>query len=109
MSHYRVIFDGTAKAPMGRLLFAPETQPVDPQPVSRHYGMTTAKVRALRTDARFQDWFTIADVKAATGFDGQQTNSALTNLAKSGDVVRERELVSRSNRWGVCQRYRFTR
>jgi len=106
---YRVIFDGTDQGAWGRFLFAPKHAPVDPQPVSRHYGMTTARVRALRTDPKFQDWFTIADVKAATGFDGQQTNSALTNLAKSGDVVRERELVSRSNRWGVCQRYRFTR
>jgi len=105
--NYRVLFDGTSKAPMGRLLFAPETQPVDPQPVSRHYGMTTARVRALRTDERFQDWFTIADVKAATGFDGQQTNSALTNLGKSGDVVREREFGKHARPADIVQRYRF--
>jgi len=109
MTDYTVKFDGTKKGEWGKYIFGPNHAQVQPQPVSRHYGMTTARVRALRTDARFQDWFTIADVKAATGFDAAQTNSALTNLGKSGDLIREREITQRSNRWGQAQRYRFTR
>lgn len=107
MKPYTVKFDGTDKGEWGKYIFGPNHARVAPQPVSRHYGMTTARVRALRTDARFQDWFTIADVKAATGFDGQATNSALTNLGKSGDVKRERKALMRNRT--VQQRYRFTK
>lgn len=103
-AHYTVIFDGTAKAPMGRLLFAPETAPVPPP--MRVHGRQTGTVRALRDDPRFQDWFTMAEVCQVLTWDYQQVGSALANLQRSGEVERERKAVMRARAAG-SQRYRF--
>ncbi|MEY4387199.1 MAG: hypothetical protein RLY20_2482 [Verrucomicrobiota bacterium] len=106
MSDYTVIFDGTANRPMGKTLFAPDSAcRVAPElPPQRHQGAYTQAVRRLKGDPRFQDWFTPAQVLAATRI--KNVHSALTNLQRTGELERERKALLRAR--GV-QRYRWVR
>jgi hypothetical protein len=112
--NYTVVFDGTDRAPLGRLLstytppavtvYAPE--PLPPDVIPNRRGEAVALLRRLRA-SRGCDWFTVREVLEGTCIRYVDMHNALTYLRRKGEIVRERKSTMQGRPLGYVQRYRW--
>jgi hypothetical protein len=112
---YVVIFDGTDRGVMGRLLCALAPVPVS-EPLTRTFppdvkpnrrGEAMAIIRGLK-DRQGLEWFTLRDIMAlAPTLDRDHVKNAMGQLKLRGEIVRERKSTMVKRPPNYVQRYRF--
>jgi hypothetical protein len=112
--NYTVVFDGTDRAPLGRLLSPPPPPAVvyepEPMPVevrSNRRGEAMDVIRSLKA-SRGLEWFTLREAAAlAPTLDWDHFKNAIGQLKLRGEIVRERKNAMVKRPANYVQRYRF--
>jgi hypothetical protein len=111
---YVVIFDGTDRGVMGRLLCAlapvpvsePLTRTLPPDVKPNRRGEAITLLRRLQADQGCE-WFTVRGVIEGTNITYLDMHNALAYLRRRGEIVRERKSPMISRPLGYIQRYRW--
>jgi hypothetical protein len=114
MTSYTVIFDGTDRGVMGRLLCAlapvpvsePLTRTLPPDVKPNRRGEAITVLRNM-PEAQSGAWFTVQEAQRGTSLELEHFRNAVQYLRRRGEVVRERKIHGQSRPAHYQQRYRW--
>jgi hypothetical protein len=86
-----VLWDGTAHAPWGRMLFAEESAHVEPARPEPPWGDRTSQIRWAVVQQGDQ-WFTADQIASAVSIDRDLVSNTLARLVNKGWIERARKL-----------------